>query len=429
MDCERSNSSPGRDPMSGSPQYCVMTALRRSAYPLRTTEPYADRSDLEPLGKLVADACVVGLGQATHNSHEFFTMKHRIFRYLVEKLGFTTFALEANWSAGLRLNDYVLHGKGDPRQIMDEEFQGSYVFWNTLEHLDLIEWMRAHNERHERKVQFMGADIGHAGEELYDRVLTLAMRHAPRLGRELAPLYRQLRPEPGAGAWPGHYLAKPLEERRWLVFLARRALALLRRHPWPDACSHAWAVRHAKVIAQTWTLYAHDLDDPAQLAQGLLHRDMAMAENTVWWRLRTGHRMLLSAHNAHVAYESFDPEHYPRVLGAFLRQYLGQRYVNVGFTFHRGSFNAWNEANNMTSFTVGPAASHSNEHTLDQIDDDDHLLDLRTVPARARAWLQVPRPTGVVGTVYPVAAPLIRLAHSYDMLIHLRRITAAHLLA
>ncbi|GAA2797386.1 hypothetical protein [Saccharopolyspora taberi] len=29
---------------------------------------------------------------------------------------------ELSWSTGLRLNDYVLHGVGDPREIMDNEF-------------------------------------------------------------------------------------------------------------------------------------------------------------------------------------------------------------------------------------------------------------------------------------------------------------------
>ena len=57
--------------------------LGRDAHALRSTEPYGDLRDLRPLGAMVADAAVVGLGEATHSSREFFTMKHRVFRYLV----------------------------------------------------------------------------------------------------------------------------------------------------------------------------------------------------------------------------------------------------------------------------------------------------------------------------------------------------------
>ena len=120
-------------------------ALERDAHPLRTTEPQGDLGDLRPVGRMVKDARVVGLGEATHGSHEFFAMKHRVFRYLVEEKGFRSFALEGSWSSGLRLNDYVLHGKGDPRRIMREEFQDIYSWWNNTDYLNLLTWMRSYN--------------------------------------------------------------------------------------------------------------------------------------------------------------------------------------------------------------------------------------------------------------------------------------------
>ncbi|WP_031183408.1 hypothetical protein [Streptomyces seoulensis] len=75
-----------------------MAAADRGTHPLRTTGPRGDLSDLRPLGRTVGDARVVGLGGATHNSHEFLTLKHRVLRYLVEHKGFRTFALD--WSSG-----------------------------------------------------------------------------------------------------------------------------------------------------------------------------------------------------------------------------------------------------------------------------------------------------------------------------------------
>lgn len=97
--------------------------LARVAKPLRSTEAGAPGHDLRPLGRMIGSAKIVGLGEATHSSRQFFTTKHRVFRYLVEEQGFTTFALEAPWSTGLVLNEYVLHGKGDPEKLMRKEFQ------------------------------------------------------------------------------------------------------------------------------------------------------------------------------------------------------------------------------------------------------------------------------------------------------------------
>ena len=55
------------------------------------------------------------MGEATHGTREFFKTKHRMLEFLVEKMGFTVFAIEANWPESLAVNDYVLNGNGRSR--------------------------------------------------------------------------------------------------------------------------------------------------------------------------------------------------------------------------------------------------------------------------------------------------------------------------
>ncbi|RAY11174.1 erythromycin esterase family protein [Actinomadura craniellae] len=407
-------------------------ALGANAYELHSTEPTGDLRDLRPLGRMVEGAAVVGVGEATHNSREFFTMKHRMFRYLVEEKGFATFSLEANWSAGLRLDDYVLYGRGDARQIMREEFKGASDFWYTREYLDLIEWMRAHNARHPRKVRFMGNDIGYPAPRLFDEVTGYLQRRHPASLPEIEVLYQGLRPTVGVNDWMLAYPGRPLAERQELAARAERALGILRDlPPGPDPAERALTEQHARVIAQTARLYAVDFDDQDDVAQAMLHRDRAMAANTAWWHEHTGQRIVLSAHNAHIAYVSYAPDRYPKMQGAFLRDRLGTRYVNVGITFHQGSFNAQDAEDDyrMRAFTVGPAAPGGNEHTLDRVHFQDFLLDLRTAPLAARAWLGGARPTRVIGTAYPEPEYQVSLGRSHDVLIHLHRVRAASLLA
>lgn len=67
-------------------------------------------------------------------------MKQRLLEFLVEKMGFTLFAMEWSWSTGEQINDYVLNGQGDIRAILEQ--QGFWI-WKTQELLDLLQWMRA----------------------------------------------------------------------------------------------------------------------------------------------------------------------------------------------------------------------------------------------------------------------------------------------
>ncbi|MGW6731123.1 erythromycin esterase family protein [Streptomyces sp. NPDC055013] len=406
----------------------VVEALARAAHPLRT-EPGGDNRDLRPLDRMIGDARVVGLGEATHSSHDFFALKARVFRHLVEEKGFRTFALEAPWSTGLRLNDYVLHGKGDPRRIMREEFQRDYLWWNNTDYLRLVEWMRGYNLRHPGDpVRFMGDDVAWTGPESYDAVEDYVADARPELSARLAELYRGLRPTVPTGAYIEQYLGLPYAERKERAERTGEALALLRRQA-ADTVAYDWAVQQATVIDQTARQYDFDVEDPAQIAEAMRYRDGAMAANVVWWQEHTGTKVLLSAHNNHVGYIPEKPAENPKVQGAFLRDRLGAGYVSVGLTFGHGSFNAtgWDD-DTIRRWTLGPAGPGANERTLDRVARrGDYVLDLRSVGSSAGDWLRRARPTRSIGTAYPDGPHDIALARNYDVLIHLHEVEAARL--
>jgi erythromycin esterase-like protein len=92
--------------------------LKANAIPFDTTEPNSSFEDLMPLKKIIGDARIVALGEATHGTHEFFQMKHRMLEFLVEEMGFNTFAMEDAWPEANLINDYVHTGKGEPAEIL-----------------------------------------------------------------------------------------------------------------------------------------------------------------------------------------------------------------------------------------------------------------------------------------------------------------------
>ncbi|RSN17606.1 erythromycin esterase [Streptomyces sp. WAC 05977] len=399
-------------------------SLDRAAHPLRSTEPGRNTADLRALGGMIGGAKVVGLGEATHGSHEFFTMKERVFRYLVEERGFRAFALELSWSAGLEIDEYVQSGEGDVRELAKRTLAGSP--WDREEFVSLIRWMREYNRAHPgRTVHFVGDDLGapSVNDAFFARITDYVRQHHPADLPRLNRLYTGLRPIDDAFA----YLRKPLDERLRLATQAEQAYELIKGLP--GAGAREWAEQHARFVAQTVRFLAVDLSDPKGLPAAQILRDRAMAENVAWWQRRTGHRILLSAHNGHVSYESDSPAMYPKTQGAFLRETLGRDYLPIGFTFDRGSFLSKDKAleGDWKRFSVPAAPSGSNEHTLDRVRFEDFYLDVRTAPPSARAWLDTARPTRTIGTQFPVDLAAVSLRRSYDVVIHLHDVRQADL--
>ncbi|MFD8023291.1 erythromycin esterase family protein [Streptomyces lavendulae] len=405
----------------------ALRALERAAHPLRSTEPGGGTADLRALDAMIGEAKVVGLGEATHGSHEFFAMKQRTFSHLVEEKGFTTFALEMSWTAGLRIDEYLQGGPGDARGTAKETLTGSP--WEREEFVGLIAWMRRYNDRHPgRKVHFMGNDVGapRLGDAVFDRVLSYVRTSRPQDVTRLEELYAGLRPLDDVFA----YLRKPVAERRLHAATAQRAFDLVTGNKGAGGDAYEWAEQHARSIAQTFAFASLDLSDPASVSAAEHFRDRVMADNTAWWHRRTGDKMLLSAHNGHVGYLASDPVMYPKTQGAFLREALGRDYAAIGFTFGRGSFlTATTLGSPWSEVTVPAATPGMQEYTLDRVSHRDYYLDLRTLPAAGRTWLDTPRPVYEAGSSFRKdPLPTLAITPAYDILVHLNRVRAATVL-
>ncbi|MBO1418718.1 erythromycin esterase family protein [Streptomyces sp. FH025] len=425
------------------PQQSVpIVELAEIAHPLRSTDPVGPSEDLRALGAMIGEARVVGLGEATHGSHEFFALKHRVFRHLVEEMGFTTFALEASWSAGLLIDAHVQgHGGDDARQVVDRTLAQSP--WHRREFADLITWMRGHNLRHpQRPVHFVGDDLGFPGlgDHLFTRVTDHLRRAAPATLPKVEQLYAGLRPfDDGLG-----YVANlPLPRRKRNAELAQQALELVTEAGGGATgiatagttatgtagdVEHEWAVQHARNIAQTFAFATMNPEDRSFVIAAQRLRDRAMADNVLWWRRIHGDGILLSAHNGHAGYLSSDPELYPHPQGSQLRDVLGAGYRSIGLTFGQGSFLTEEDvfADDWRTTTVPPATPDMTEYALDRVRRRDYYLDLRRAPSAARAWLATPRPTYDAGTTFQRdPLPTLAIGPAYDLLVHLHQVRAA----
>ena len=178
-----SNSSPpppaSPPPAVPSPAEIRTAQLKAALHPLQTTDPAGSLADLAPLSR-AAQARVVGMGEGTHGTRQFFQMKHRIFRWLVQEHGVRVFAMESDVAEGIYLDRYVQSGEGDLEAIMLARMH--YWPWYTEEVRDLIQWMADYNAgRPEReRLRYIGVDSATVGLQP-DLLIEYLTRTAPDL--------------------------------------------------------------------------------------------------------------------------------------------------------------------------------------------------------------------------------------------------------
>lgn len=110
-------------------------------------EPFGsvDDADLDPVLERIGDARVVCIGEASHGTHEFYQLRARITRALVERKGFRIVACEADWPDMERVDAYV-RGR-DPGEGEWEAFARFPTWmWRNEPVRDFVEWARAWND-------------------------------------------------------------------------------------------------------------------------------------------------------------------------------------------------------------------------------------------------------------------------------------------
>jgi len=304
--------------------------IRSHAAPLTTTDPTAPLTDLDTLRSMIGSARVVGLGEATHGTREFFLLKDRMVRYLVTRMGFTTFAIEASAPEADELNDYVLNGVGTPSLLL---FNLRFWIWDTRELLDLIRWMREWNLSvpAAQRVQFRGIDIQYPGASM-DSVRAFLARESPSDVHQIDSLFQCMTPYRNHGATPGRnrneyaFSASSLKAACAAGLTIVHALVSAQR---TDAPGFARTVHHARLVQQFENM-------AAQQTVGAINRsrDAAMAENATWLHGQSGGTgTIVWAHNDHVTRQD-------GAMGAHLAARHGSGYRPMGFAYGTGSFYA-----------------------------------------------------------------------------------------
>lgn len=147
--------SPETGVFRGPPEIAAMVAA--AAEPFESIE----EAHLDALLDRIGEAEVVLMGEASHGTSEFYRMRQRITRRLIEEKGFTVVAVEADWPDAERVDEYA-HGRTARGERPWEAFARFPTWmWRNHDVLGFIEWLRAHNDGRPAREQagFYGLDL------------------------------------------------------------------------------------------------------------------------------------------------------------------------------------------------------------------------------------------------------------------------------
>ena len=370
-------------------------------------EPFSEIGsvDLGPLLTRIGDARVVLLGEATHGTSEFYRMRERISRELIERRGFSFVAIEGDWPDAARVDHYVRHAEYKPSEWTAFARFPTWM-WRNGEVRGFVDWLRAHNAgmKPEQRVAFHGLDLYSLYSSI-DSVLQYLDQVDPHTGRIARLRYGCLTPwqtDPatyGHAAVSGAYRSCENPVISVLQDLRRKQQAYAEHdgERFLDALQNAQLVTNAERYYRvmyygsraSWNLRDQHMFDTLQTLLGFHGPD---SKGIVW------------AHNSHVG-DSAATEMAGRGefnIGNLCRSAYGHSAYSIGFGTDSGTVAAASDwGGPMLTKNITPALPHSYERLCHETGVRQFLLPLRDrTIGPAIGELRSPRLERAIGVVY-----------------------------
>ncbi len=415
----------------------VSSWIQRSALPLKTSAPGGSDTDLRPLVQKVGNATIVGLGEETHGTHEFFDMKARITEFLITKMGFDIFIMENNWGISHLVDSYINGGQQNIDAVLSN---GLFRSWQTQEYRDMLQWMRAYNAdpAHSVKIHYIGMDSQGVSQSDFDAVENYIHIVDPQQTAHVQQLYIDIITSsvPQSKLYTVYY-SLTAQTKQAYVDRAQQVYDLLKskqatyeKRSSPQA--FALALQNARIVVQATTYLNQGL--PSDTMKRYVQRDGFMAENVVWIHdhiAGNNPKMIVWAHDAHIANNtSYLPAYTSpstKNMGAYLHIQYKQGYLPIGTSLSQGTVTFYSSAYMPQIKKIDAAGKQTYNYTLGNAGPPLYMLDLRQTPAGAVTnWANCPHPFQLYGLGGEDLTSSSALKQWFDIVVNIRNTTAAH---
>ncbi|MGD0492789.1 MAG: protein-L-isoaspartate(D-aspartate) O-methyltransferase [Steroidobacteraceae bacterium] len=373
----------------------------------RSSEKFAsiEAAHLGPMLERIGDCRVVLLGEASHGTSEFYRMRARITRALIEKKGFSFVAIEGDWPDAARIDNYVRHSNV-PRAEWTAFARFPTWMWRNREVREFVDWLREHNAHTKpaRRAAFHGLDL----YSLYNSIqvildyLESVDPKTAELARERYGCLTPWQSDPavyGHAALTGQYHTCEREVTTMLTDLLRKRGA----YSGNDGERFMDAVQNARLVANAERYY-RIMYYGSRASWNL--RDSHMFETLK--NLMSYHgpqsKAIVWAHNSHVgdsaATEMAARDEYN--IGHLCREEFGKDCYSIGFGTHSGTVAAasnWDEPMEVQNVRASLAGSY--ERLCHETGDPRFFLPLRGLSRSSQiAGLMQPKLERAIGVIY-----------------------------
>jgi erythromycin esterase len=382
----------------------------KSLRPVSNADLDASTEDLRPIERMIGDAKIVGLSEGQHAAAEPLIFRNRLFKHLVEHLGFDAIALESGIVESRLLNEYVTQGKGAFDAVLEQGLSNG--FHTFRQNGELIRWMREYNARlppNAVKVQIFGLDVpGSPGNFDAARGPDTALKSAleylrivdPRAAADMQSRVDEFLPVLKNINGYGD-LKEPERDRLTAAVADLVSLMERQRFAYIDKSSKNdfdWAARAAIGARQTDTWFRRmplgwKLEDGLDWTRFAMQvRDRTMADNLEWVRGRLGPhaRVLVFAAVGHLATTVVQVPASPFremvPLGSYLKDRYGSDFINILNLVVNGEIK-YCSANPRRLMPLEPPPQSAVETLFAAVNIPRYLLDLRRAPPGVSSWL------------------------------------------
>lgn len=384
-----------------------------------------DSAELEPLLRRIGDARVVLLGEATHGSSEFYRMRERISRELIERKAFSFIAIEGDWPDAARIDHYVRHAETPPSEWTAFARFPTWM-WRNQEVRDFVDWLRARNADVEagKRVAFHGLDLYSLFNSIRS-VLNYLDDVDPQTARVARQRYGCLTPwqsDPatyGHAALSGNYQTCEREVVSMLTDLMQKRRAYAEH----DGERFLDAVQNARLVANAERYY-RIMYYGSRASWNLRDSHMFETLKTLLNFHGPESKAIVWAHNSHIG-DSSATEMASRGeynIGHLCRQEFGNAAYSIGFGTDHGTVAAASDWDGpMEVKVVRPAVPESYERLCHEAGAPRFLLRLRNpIPKELAESLLKPRLERAIGVIYRPETELqshyfqTLLSHQFD---------------
>lgn len=377
----------------------IVEKLNQHIVPIQTFDPDSIFDDIRFVKDLLKEKDIIGLGEGTHGSHEFFRYKDRLIRFMVTEVNFKAIAFESDFAALMSLDDYI-NGK-----LISPRFLGGFPAGKETR--AMLEWLREYNKSKpdKEKVHIYGLEargFRNIIQVVLDSICNISPPSQAVLRKVATTVHNSLTRKDVIA----------LES----VIPSLRVLATQGSH----SVAH---LQYVRLLEQEVVRYLQN----QKSVPGM--RDENMFENACWIQNQTDNdKLIIWAHNGHVSRSNI---FWQEPLGKLLDKKYGSKYYVIATDMNHGKVGVFAKRNKemkyMDIYYPQVSSTRGYEYYFSRCKFRNFLLDLNKASddSLLSTFLKKPREMRLIGGTEKPSESKLSLSGCFDLIAFFDKTTAA----